>query len=123
MKALNTDLYMDYASVLLMMRLEDIVPQHNRKLDKAQINEIELKNVLSQVNRRFVPDAHLKNCLRNSPDADKKIPVYDWECAFVSAETSSLKFFENSFDYLTSLTRKIKLGPTEFNNKDFGLGK
>ena len=123
MKALNTDLYMDYASVLLMMRLEDIVPQHNRKLDKAQINEIELKNVLSQVNRRFVPDAHLKNCLRNSPDADKKIPVYDWECAFVSAETSSLKFFENSFDYLTSITRKIKLGPTEFNNKDFGLPK
>jgi len=121
MKSLNTDLYMDYASLLLMMRLEDIVPSHNRKLDKAQINEIELKTVLSQVNRRFVPDAHLKNCLRNSPDADKKIPVYDWECAFVSAETSSLKFFENSFDYLTSITRKIKLGPTEFNNKDFGL--
>jgi len=121
LKSLNTDLYMDYASLLLMMRLEDIVPQHNRKLDKAQINEIELKTILSQVNRRFVPDAHLKNCLRNSPDADKKIPVYDWECAFVSAETSSLKFFENSFDYLTSLTRKIKLGPTEFNNKDFGL--
>ena len=121
MKSLNTDLYMDYASLLLMMRLEDIVPNHTRKLDKAQINEIELKTVLSQVNRRFVPDAHLKNCLRDSPDADKKIPVYDWECAFVSAEVSSLKFFENSFDYMTSLTRKIKLGPTEFNNKDFGL--
>jgi hypothetical protein len=121
LKALNTDLYMDFASLLLMMRLEDIIPLHNRRLDKAQINEIELKTILSQVNRRFIPDAHLKNCLRNSPDADKKIPVYDWECAFVSTETSTLKFFENSFDYLTSVTRKIKLGPTEFNNKDFGL--
>lgn len=121
LKAFNTDLYMDFASLLLMMRLEDIIPLHNRQLDKAQINEIELKTILSQVNRRFIPDAHLKNCLRNSPDADKKIPVYDWECAFVSTETSTLKFFENSFDYLTSVTRKIKLGPTEFNNKDFGL--
>lgn len=121
LKALNADLYMDYASLLLMMRLEDIIPEHNRKLDKAQINEIELKNILSHVNRKHIPDAHMKNCLRDSPDADKKIPVYDWECAFVSVESSTLKFFENSFDYLTSVTRKIKLGPTEFNNKDFGL--
>ena len=121
LKALNADLYMDIASLLLMMRLEDIIPAHTRQLDKAQINEIELKTILSHVNRRFIPDAHLKNCLRNSPDADKKIPVYDWECAFVSTEVSTLKFFENSFDYLTTLTRKIKIGPTEFNNKDFGL--
>ena len=120
MKSLNVDLYMDFASLLLMMRLEDIAPAHYRRMDKSTMTEVELKNILSHVNRKFIPDAHLNFCLRNSSD-DKKIPVYDWECAFTATETSTLKFYENSFDYLTTLTQKIKLGPTQFNNKDFGL--
>jgi len=121
LKLINTDLYMDFASLLFMMRIEDIVPSHVRRMDKTQMTEIELKNILSHVNRKFIPDSHIKHCLRSSPDADKSIPVYDWECAFTNTESSTLKFYENSFDYLTSLARKMKLGPTEFNNKDFGL--
>lgn len=121
LKQINVDLYMDFASILLMMRIEDIVPSHVRRMDKAQMTEIELKNILAHVNRKFVPDSHIKTCLRSSPDADKSIPVYDWECAFTTTEASTLRFYENSFDYLTSLIRKMKLGPTQFNNKDFGL--
>ena len=36
-------------------------------------------------------------------------------------EISTLKFYENSFDYLTTITQKLQLGPTQFNNKDYGL--
>lgn len=119
LKTFNPDLYMDLHSLVLMMRLDDIVPNYSRRQDKTQLTEIEFKNILSHVNRKFVPDSHIKDCLRSN--VDKAYPVYDWECAFTYTEMSTLKFFENSFDYLTKLTRKITLGPTEFNNKDFGL--
>jgi len=118
-KTFNPDLYMDFASLLLMMRLDDIIPHYNRKNDKTQLTEIEFKNILSHVNRKFIPDSHIKDCLRTT--VDKLYPVYDWECAFTYTEMSTLKFYEASFDYLTSQVRKIKLGPTEFNNKDLGL--
>lgn len=118
-KMLNPDLYMDFASVLLMMRIEDIAPNHTRRIDKSTMTEIELKNILSHVNRKFIPDGHLKICLRQTDE--KTVPVYDYECAFTTTEASTLKFYENSFDYLTTQTQKIKLGPTQFNNKDFGL--
>jgi hypothetical protein len=121
LKSLNQNLYMDFASFLIMMRIDDIMKIHLRDSDKTQLSEIELKNILFHINRKFIPDSHLKDCLRKSSNKDVLIKVFDWECVIVKTEASTLKFYEISFDYLTSVTRHLNLNHTVFQNKDLGL--
>merc|ERR1712032_1431785 len=64
--------------------------------------------------RRHVPDWLLNRCLRGTNKDN--IPMYDWECAFVQSEISTLTFYENSFDRLTTKKNNLVLANTVFYN-------
>jgi hypothetical protein len=113
------DLYADLYSVILTLKIEDLVSVFARRADKTTLFEVELKNIFAMVNRQFVPDAYLNRCLRGV-NADN-VPLYDWECAFVQSEIRTLTYYENSFDRLTAATNNITLFNTVFYNIDAGL--
>jgi hypothetical protein len=116
---LPADLYVDLDSALLIIKIDDIIEANVRRSDKTTLFEIELKNILAQVNRKYIPEAYLNQCLRgNSAD---NIPLYDWECAFIQSEIRTLTYFENSMDYLTLKKGNLTLFNTVFVNKDSGL--
>jgi len=113
------DLYADFYSVLLTLKIEDIINTTTRKSDKTKLFEIEIKNILAIVNRQSIPDAYLNRCLRGV-NSDN-IPLYDWECAYIQSEIRTLTFFENSFDRLTVVNNQIYLHNTVFYNIDPNL--
>lgn len=113
------DLYVDLFSAILTMKIDDLFAAKVRREDKSLCTEIELKQVLAWVNRRYVKDAFLNRCLRGTNKDN--IPMYDWECAFAQAEISTLTFFENSFDRLTVKKQELNLQNTVFYNIDPSL--
>lgn len=116
---LPADLYVNLDSAVLILKIDDIIEANVRRSDKNTLNEIELKNILAYVNRRYVPEAYLNQCLRgNTVD---NIPLYEWECAFIQSEIRTLTYYENSMDYLTLKKGNLTLFNTVFVNKDAGL--
>jgi len=113
------DLYVDLYSAVLTLKITDLFLGKVRRVDNSLVTEIELKHVLSTVNRRSVPDAYLNRCLRGT--SKDNLPMYDWECAFVQAEISTLTYLESSFDRLTVSKSKIALKNTVFYNIDPSL--
>ncbi len=113
------DLYADFYSILLTLKIEDLVNVSARRTDKSTLFEVELKNIFAMVNRHFVPDAYLDRCLRGV-SADN-IPLYDWECSYVQSEIRTLTFYENSFDRLTTSANNITLFNTVFYNIESNL--
>jgi len=113
------DLYADLYSVILTLKIEDLVNVSARRTDKSTLFEVELKNIFAMVNRRFSPDAYLDRCLRGvSVD---NIPLYDWECSYVQSEIRTLTFYENSFDRLTVQKNNLTLFNTVFYNIEANL--
>merc|ERR1711957_715166 len=108
------DLYIDLYSCVLTMKMDDLFAGKIRRLDKSLVTEVELKHVLAEVNRRHVPDWLLNRCLRGTNKDN--IPMYDWECAFVQSEISTMTFYENSFDRLTTKKNNLVLANTVFYN-------
>jgi len=108
------DLYIDLYSCVLTMKMDDLFAGKIRRLDKSLVTEVELKHVLASVNRRHVPDWLLNRCLRGTNKDN--IPMYDWECAFVQSEISTMTFYENSFDRLTTKKNNLVLANTVFYN-------
>jgi len=110
------DLYVDLFSCILTLKIDDLFAAKVRRVDKTQVNEIELKHVLAMVNRKEVGERYLNRCLRGTNKDN--IPMYDWECAFVQSEIATLTFYENSFDRLTTADNKLVLANTVFYNID-----
>jgi len=110
------DLYVDLYSCILTLKVEDLFMAKARRIDKNLVTEVELKHVLADVNRRHVPDAYLNRCLRGT--SKDNIPMYDWECAFVQSEISTMTYYENSFDRLTTAKNNLVLANTVFYNID-----
>ena len=113
------DLYADLYSVILTLKIEDLINVSARRADKTTLFELEIKNILSLANRNFVPDAYLNKCIRGV--SIDNIPLYDWECAYVESETRTLTFYENSFDRLTVAANNITLFNTVFYNIEANL--
>lgn len=113
------DLYVDVFSAILTLKIQDLMDAKVRRIDKTLCTEIELKHVLALVNRKYVPDAFLNRCLRGS--TKDNIPMYDWECAFVQSEISTMTFYENSIDRLTVSKNTLNLQNTVFYNIDPSL--
>ena len=113
------DLYVDLYSCILTLKMDDLFGGKIRRIDKSLVTEVELKHVLAAVNRRHVPDAYLNRCLRGT--SKDNIPMYDWECAFVQSEISTMTFYENSFDRLTTKKNNLVLANTVFYNIDPSL--
>lgn len=113
------DLYCDLYSVILSLKIKDLFDAKVRRLDKNLVTEIELKQVLAMVNRRHVMDAVLNRCLRGT--TKDNIPQYDWECSFVQSEISTMTYYENAFDRMTTAKDKLVLTNTVFYNIDPSL--
>jgi hypothetical protein len=113
------DLYMDLSMTLLTLRIDDIIATVTRRVDKTTVFEYELKNVFAFINFRYVPDAFLNKCLRGTDG--NNVPLYDWECAFVQGMIQTLKYYETSYAYLTTVNRNLTLANTVFYNTDSSL--
>lgn len=115
------DLYMDVYSAILCIRIQDLFRSKIRRSNDQMVTEVELKQVLAFVNRGAVPDSHLNKCLR--APSKENVPLYDWECAFVQAESSTMVFYENSYDKLTVSKQNLTLLNTVFYHIDPSLEK
>lgn len=113
------DMYMDLSMTLLTLRIDDIIATVTRRVDKTTVFEYELKNVFAFINMRYVPDAFLNKCLRGTDG--NNVPLYDWECAFVQGMIQTLRYYETSYAYLTTMNRNLTLANTVFYNTDSSL--
>jgi hypothetical protein len=117
---LPKDLYVDVKNTLLVLRLDDIISSLIRKSDPTVIYEYELKNVLTSVNMKYIPDKLLNQCLRGTDT--NKIPQYDWECSFLKAITETLRYYESSYALIQTKAKGLNLNNTMFVNIDPNIG-
>ena len=108
----SQDLYADLYSVILTLKIEDLVNVSSRRADKTTLFEV--KNIFAMVYRQFVPDAYLDQCLRGV-NADN-VPMYYLQSAYVHSGIRTLTYYENSFDRLTAAANNITLYNTVFYN-------
>jgi hypothetical protein len=113
---LPKDILVDPETALLILKIDDIMASVIRRSDKNNIYEFELKKVLASVNLRFVYDKILNKCLRGMDD--NKVPLYDWECAFINSVVESLRFEESAYAYVTTKNMNLTLSNTVFVNVD-----
>jgi len=114
------DIYLDLSTTLLVMRIDDIISTFVRRTDKTTLYEVEIKNILSFTNMRFIPDNTLNKCLRGTDQ--NNVPLYDWECSFIESLILNLKYYEYSYAYLTTNNLNLTLSNTVFVNPDKILG-
>lgn len=112
----DQNLYMDLLSAMQTVWIQDIVKYYTRKTDRANVNEVEMKKILTQVNMRHVPDPNLHRCLRGVDSMT--IPRYDWECCFIQGMNLNLKYFEAMNNYQEVKINKLAMLNTVFNNID-----
>jgi hypothetical protein len=108
--------YVDLLSAVQIIKIEEMAKFFIRKTDKATVNEIELKKLLSKVNMKYVPDTYYHRCLRGLDSMS--LPKYDWECCFVQGMTLNLKYYEAMNNYKDAQLNNITLLNTVFYNID-----
>lgn len=116
---INQDTYVDLFSVLITLKIDDIVALYVRKTDKSTLYEVELKRIFNKVSLGQVRDGILNGCLRGL-DASN-IPMYDWECAFMAGLQQNINYIESAASYNTVKANNITLSNTAFYNVDHAL--
>ena len=115
----NQDIYIDAFTVLVILRIEDIISLYTRRTDTTTLYEVELKRVFLKANLQNINDGILNNCLRGVDSSN--VPKYDWECAFNAGLTENIKYYDSAASYNTAKANNITLTNTVFYNVDPGL--
>jgi len=118
---LNQDAYLDVFTVLIVMRIDDIVDLYTRKTDKTTLYEVELKRIFAKVNLRFLNDGLINRCLRGTDQLN--IPKYDWECAFTHGIQQNINYIDSAVTYMTQKNQNLTLVNTVFYNLDQQLNQ
>lgn len=116
---INQDKYINFYNILTLVRIDDIVSLYSRRSDPTTLNEIELKRVFMKCNLLNVSDSHLTKCLRGLDS--KKVPKYDWECAFMTGLEENIDYEETAMFYNTMKNNNLNLTKTVFYNIDPAL--
>lgn len=119
MNLINQDSYIHLFNIMVLLRVDDNAALYTRRSDPSTLYELELKKLFLKLNLGNANDDHYRKCIRGVDS--RKIPIFDWDCAFSIALQDNINVEESALSYNTVKANGISLTSTVFYNKDPAL--